>query len=266
MTAEAGNSRSSWTVTDWEHRLCCAPGQSVGRFTEAELEGLDAPVRRYLAQAIATGTPLFQCARLSMRGSIKLGLWLPFRARQVLCPHDGFIWAARVAGVVVGYDQYLDGTGGMDWRLGGLLSVAHEEGPDVSRSAAGRGGAEAIWLPTAMLPRCGVRWTSQDDTHITAHYQLDGTPLDVHHSLGPDGSLRSLFFDRWGDPDKTGRWALHPFGGEITGQHTFAGLTIPSSGRMGWHFGTDRWPRGEFFRYKITSLAPLPSAARGHGP
>ena len=260
MTAASGNKRSSWTLTDWEHRLSREPGQPLERFTEADVEGLEAPVRRYFAHAIAPATPLSLCARLSMRGSIKLGRWLPFRARQVLRPHDGFVWAARVAGVIAGSDQYLDGTGGMDWKLGGLLSVAHEEGPDVSRSAAGRGGAEAVWLPTAMLPRCGVRWTSPDDTHITAHYQLDGIPLDVHYSLGVDGSIRSLVFDRWGDPDKTGQWAWHPFGGEITGQHTFAGLTIPSSGRLGWHYGTNRWLGGEFFRYKITSLQPLPTA------
>ena len=44
-----------------------------------------------------------------MRGSIRLGRWLPFRARQVLNPHVGFIWAARVGEVIAGSDQYLDG-------------------------------------------------------------------------------------------------------------------------------------------------------------
>jgi hypothetical protein len=122
------------------------------RFTKAELDELEAPLRRYLVRAIALGTPLAQCGRLSMRGSIKLGRWLPFRARQVLSPHVGFIWAARVAGVIAGFDQYLNGVGGINWKLGGLLTVAHAEGPEVSRSPAGRGGAEAIWLPTAMLP------------------------------------------------------------------------------------------------------------------
>lgn len=97
-----------------------------------------------------------------------------------------------------------------------------------------------------------MRWTAQDDTHITAHYQVDGTPVDVHRTLDHDGAIRSLAFNRWGDPDKTGQWGWHPFGGEITRQRTFGGLTIPSSGRLGWHFGTDRWHDGEFFRYKIT--------------
>jgi hypothetical protein len=248
--------RSSWTLNHWEQRLCGEPAQPLPPSSNTEPEGLDSPVRRHLGQAIAPGTPLAQSAHLTMRGSIRLSRWLPFRARQVLAPHEGFIWAARVAGVISGSDQYLDGTDGMDWKLGGLLTVAHAEGPDVSRSSAGRGGAEAIWLPTAMLARSGVRWSVQDETHITAHHQVDNTALDAHLTLDSDGAIRFLVFDRWGDPDQSGPWAWHRFGGEITAQRRFGDLTMPSSGRLGWHFGTDRWPAGEFFRYEITDLRP----------
>lgn len=245
-----------WKLADWEVRLRGDPAPGV--FTNADLTGLPEPVRRHLSRAIAPGTPLTGCARLAMRGSIKLGRWLPFRARQVLNPHEGFVWAARVAGVVVGSDHYLDGAGGMSWRLAGLVTVAHEDGSDVSRSAAGRGGAEAVWLPTALLPRFRVRWSAHDDIHITAHHHLGDTPITVEYTLDPNWQIKSLVFDRWGDPDRTGNWAWYPFGGEITGHHTFGGLTIPSKGRLGWHYGTDRWPTGEFFRYEITKLQ-LPS-------
>lgn len=34
------------------------------------------------------------------------------------------------------------------------------------------------------------------------------------------------------------------------------GVEIPSAGTVGWHFGTDRWPEGEFFRYELTSWGP----------
>jgi hypothetical protein len=60
-----------------------------------------------------------------------------------------------------------------------------------------------------------------------------------------------------GDPDWTGTWAWHPFGGEITGYRCFAGLTIPRAGRLGWHFGTDRRAAGECFRDEITTLHVL---------
>jgi hypothetical protein len=62
-----------------------------------------------------------------------------------------------------------------------------------------------------------------------------------------------MVFDRWGDPDSSGSFAWYPFGGEITGYRTFEGVTIPSGGRLGWFFGTDRWPAGEFFRYRSSA-------------
>jgi hypothetical protein len=223
-------------------------------FTSAELDGLPEPARRHLTQAIAPGTPLATTARLRMRGHIKLGRWLPFRARQVLDPHHGFVWAARTAGVVTGSDHYLDGAGGTDWKLAGLLTGAHGDGLDVARAAAGRGGAEAIWVPTALLPRFGVRWSASGPGQVTASYHLDEVPVEVGYRLDAGGRMVSFTFDRWGDPDGTGAWAWRPFGGEVTGYATFGGVTIPSAGRVGWFFGTDRWPASEFFRYRITDL------------
>lgn len=106
-----------------------------------ELGGLPEPVRRLLGRAIAPGTPHWASGRLRMRGSIKLGRWLPFRAREVLTPHQEFVWAARIAGVVTGADRYTGGRGSMEWKLAGLIRLVQADGPDVSRSAAERAGA-----------------------------------------------------------------------------------------------------------------------------
>jgi hypothetical protein len=241
-------------LAEWERRLSRAP---AGRFSEADIQGLPTAVQRHLIMAIRPGTPIIEAVALRMRGSIKVGRWLPFRARQLLNPHAGFIWAARAAGLIVGSDRYLDGVGGMDWRLGGLVTVAHAEGPDVSRSAAGRGGAEAVWVPTALLPRFGVAWSAADETHISARYTLGVTPIEIRYTLDRLSRIQSLVFDRWGDPSNKGTFDWYPFGGEITGYRTFHGLSLPSAGSFGWHFGTDRWPEGEFFRYRVTSLRPL---------
>jgi hypothetical protein len=238
-------------LSELEGRLLHAA--APGAFGDAELDGLPEPVRRHLAQAIARGTPLAPGARLRMRGSIKVGRWLPFRARQVLSPHHGFVWAARAAGVIAGVDRYVDGAGGMDWKLAGLVTVAHAEGPDVARSAAGRAAAEGMWVPTALLPRFGVRWSAGGPDEVGAGFRIGEVPVEVRYRLDGDGRIVSFVFDRWGDPDG-GRFGWHPFGGEVTGYGTFGGVTIPSAGRAGWFFGTDRWPAGEFFRYRITDL------------
>lgn len=233
----------------------------VGRFTEAELDGLPEPVQRYLRAAIDPGVPLARTARIRMDGSIKLRRWMPFRARQTLNPHFGYVWAARVGWLVGGADYYANGQGGMDWKLAGVKRLVRADGPDVSRASAARGAAEAVWIPTALLPRYGVEWTAHDDHHIRASWTIDGQPFSADYTIGDDGGVRSVVFDRWGDPDETGTWSVHPFGGEVTGYHTFEGLTIPSSGPMGWFYGTERWHEGEFFRYQITDLKPITTSS-----
>jgi hypothetical protein len=250
------------TPAELEARLLHPAGP--GRFDPAELDGLPAPVRRHLAQAIAPGAPLATSARLSMRGSIKVGRWLPFRARQVLSPQHGFVWTARAAGLIAGVDRYLDGAGALDWKLAGVVTVAHDQGPDVSRSAAGRAGAEGIWLPTALLPRFGVRWSAAAADLVTAAFGVGEVPVELRLRLDGAGRVVSLQFERWGDPDGGGRFGWHRFGGQITGYASFGGLTIPSAGRLGWFWGTEGWERGEFFRYRITELQPVgPVGDRG---
>jgi hypothetical protein len=233
---------------------CLAQPPAPLTFGAGELEGLPEPVRRYFEAAIAPGTPVARSASVRMRGHIKIGRWLPFRARQILSPHRGFVWAARAAGVITGSDRFIDGVGGMDWKLLGLVTVMHAEGQHVSRSAAGRAAGEMIWLPTAGLPRFGVRWSAGGNNTVTLHHDLGDDELAVECRLDADSHVATTVFDRWGDPDGSGQWALYPFGGEVTGYATFDGLTIPSAGRFGWHFGTERWPEGEFFRYQITGL------------
>jgi hypothetical protein len=224
-----------------------------GSVTATEFEGLPEPVRRYLRTSIPDGTPLARSARLTMRGSIKLGRrWFRFRAREILTPHLGFVWAARTAGVITGTDRLVEGRGAMDWRLAGVIPVVRAQGPDVTRSAAGRIAGEAVWIPTAMLPRFGVTWDALDDHHATAGREADGIGLEIHYLFDDDATVRAVWLDRWGDHG-TG-FGLATFGHETVRTATLGGVTIPSAGRAGWFYGTDRWDQGEFFRYELTDL------------
>lgn len=245
--------RLGTNLSRWRRELA---RPALACYRNDDLQRLPEPVRRHLRFAIAPGSPLFSAVLITMRGSIRVGRWRRFRARQVLNPHAGFLWKART-GVIRGYDRYLDGDGRMSWRVAGLVRVAKGRGADVSRSAAGRCAAEAVWLPTALLPRFGATWSATDDTHISVKFRLDSTDVEVHYTLDYEGGIRSFVFDCWGDPQNTGTFDWHPFGGEVTGYRTFGSLTIPSSGRVGWGYGTDAWAEGEFFRFDIRRLVPL---------
>lgn len=228
-----------------------------GAFAEWELDGLPEPVQHMFRAAIAPGTPLAQSARLTMNGRIKLKKWTPFSGTEVIAPHAGFVWRVR-AGAISGYDRYVDGEGEMRWKLLGLIPVMRAAGPDVSRSAAGRVAGEAAWLPTTLLPRFGVHWHTTHQRHLSARFRLDAHDLEFNYLLDDGGRIQTCWFDRWGDPDTAGSHALHPFAMEATAHRSFSGLTIPSAGRAGWHYGTDRWDEGVFFEYEITALHPDP--------
>ena len=69
--------------------------------------------------------------------------------------------------------------------------------------------------------------------------------------MGDAGEVQSLTFQRWGDPEGTGRFASHTFGGTMTQHETVGGVTIPIRGTVGWHFGEPHWQSGEFFRFHV---------------
>jgi hypothetical protein len=234
---------------------------SAGTFDPSTIAALGPATRRYFTASIAPGTPLHRSARLRMRGHIKIGRWLRFTATEELNPLRGFVWRARVAGgLITGSDRYVDRSAAMQWKLCGVVPIVRAAGPDLTRSAAARAGAESLWLPTAMLPGTGVEWHDEGANTVSVQFSVDDVPLRIDYQLDERGQVRSGVFDRWGDPDRTGSWGWHCCGGDVTAYRTFGGITIPSAGSLGWHYGTDRWPHGEFFRYEITDLAPAQTA------
>ena len=232
------------------------PGPHTHTFRVADLVGLPNAVGRYLGAVTDPGTPVDHAARIEMHGHLKLGRWIPFTGVEVLDPRRGFRWLARLArGLISGSDRYTAGAAAMDWRLLGIIPIVRARGPDVARSSAARAGGESIWLPTSLLPRHGIRWEAADDATLLASFPIDDVEIALTHQLDTDGQLQSIALDRWGDPDRTGTWDWHRFGGHLGEHRTFDGITIPTVGRLGWHVGTDRWTDGEFFRYTITDLA-----------
>jgi hypothetical protein len=227
-----------------------------GTFSRAAVAGLPEPARRWLTHAIADGTPLASCAELEMHGTIRIGRWRPFTARQVLRPSAGFIWkaTARVAGVpVVGFDRYTAASGQMRWRLAGLVPVMSGADADITRSAAGRLAAEgAVLLPTSFrIPR----WDG-----ASATWSIDGCEETVELDIGAEGTLRGVSMLRWGNPDGNpngnpdgGSFGRYPFGVTVDAERQFGGIRIPARFRAGWWHGTAREGEGEFFRAEITA-------------
>ncbi len=229
-----------------------ADGPPAEPFDVAMLADLPEPARRWLSHAIAPGTPLWRSVELIMRGEIRLGSWRSFTATQVAAPPDGYIWAARASifGVpIVGYDRLSSGTAQMRWRLLSLIPVMTAQGPDITRSAAGRLASEFVLVPTT-FGAATWRLGDRPDTAV-ATWRIDAEQVDVEVHVGPDGQLLDVLLQRWSNPDGAS-FGYHPFGVTVEAERTFAGITVPSTLRAGWWWGTDRQGEGEFFRARIT--------------
>lgn len=229
------------------------------RFDPVSIASLPPSVRRYLEHTIEPGAVLARSALVRMEGTIRLGGdWRDFEAEQVLRWDRGFVWRARTSmkGLPVsGADRFVDGDGSMRWKMLGLVPVMTASGPQISRAAAGRFHAEALWLPGALVSD-ELRWSEVDPVHPHACIRGHGEQSDLDLTIDKQGAVRALSLPRWyqGTPETPAHY--EPFGGRCGVDRTFDGITIPTRYQLGWFWGTDRWEdEGEFFRCTLTSVA-----------
>jgi hypothetical protein len=239
---------------DWAGLGLRTPGPIP--FSAGVTAGLPEPVRRWLAYAVADGTPLARAVELRMHGEILLGRWSPFTAVQRLSVAGGFVWVAtaRPLGLPVrGFDRWTNGSGEMRWRLFGAVPMASATGADVTRSAAGRHAGELlVALPTAALAP-EVRWRPLDDDRAVATVDVGGGTHEVTVTVGADGALTELSMQRWG-PLGRGAFGERPFGATLEGELAAGGLRVPRRVTAGYGFDTDRWAQEQFIRWTVDDL------------
>jgi len=237
----------------WEDLAKGAP--PVGVFTPAEIVALPPPAQRFLTYTLTPGIQLTPTVLLEMEGDIRLKDWVPFQARQILRAREGFVWEATAGKpplIFKGGDTYWNGTGSLDFRIWGIIPVARAAGPDIDRSAAGRLAAETVaWAPQALTPQMGATWTPIDTDTATVTLPVRDVTVDVTITVDAKGRIQELITQRWGDPNP-GQFDSYPFGGAFDDHADFDGVTIATAGRVGWWWGTEHQPDGEFFRGRIT--------------
>ncbi|MDA0163265.1 hypothetical protein OM076_23525 [Solirubrobacter ginsenosidimutans] len=227
-------------------------------FSADMLAGLDEPVRRYFTHAIREGAPLSNGVSMTMRGRIKVGVWLPFTAEQTV---DGrsFTWRARVGrGRLTPLevtDRYADAVGRTEGRLLGRVTLFRSADVDTARSAATRAAIESVvFAPPSVLPHRGVAWRAETEHTLVARFDLAPEHPEVRLRIDDHGALRTVSALRWGNAgEKTFQYL--PFGGEVDAERRFGDLVLPSRASVGWWFDTPRY--APFFKAHITDVAPL---------
>jgi len=214
-------------------------------FTPDLADDLPEPARRYLLHAIAPGTPLAPSVYLRMDGTMTPqpgGSPVSLTAEETLAPLRGFVWTARahMGGLRLRVrDHYFEQDGGVRVTLLGLVPLPSDSGPDVARSSRGRLVAEAVWCPTALIGP-DVTWEAVDADRARFTLSVDGEAIPVAVHIGPDGALRAVTLERWGDVGVSSFRPL-PYGFAVEEEAAFEGVTIPVRLRGGWGYGTPRY-------------------------
>jgi hypothetical protein len=204
--------------------------------------------RRWLERALPAGAPAARAAVIETRGEIRLGdRRRPLRARQVIVPGRGFVWAARVGrgpAAVTGFDRYLAGAGAMRWRLLGV-PVVSAAGPDIDRSAAGRLAAETLLVPPALVGS-GVGWDDAGPDSAVARVREGDAVHRVTVVVDGDGRLAEVSLARWGSPGG-GPFREAVFRVRMEGEARHDGIALPAGYEAGW----DDDPAGAFMRCEV---------------
>lgn len=235
-----------------------------GALSPAELADLPEPVARYFRHVLPMGQPLIRTAELRQEGEFRIRPdddgWRPFRAVHVASARPpGFMWDARifVAPFVAVHvrDAYVAGAGSMHGELLAVYPLVDDRGkPELDSGALQRYLAEAVWLPTALLPSHGVHWEGIDEHTARATLTDAGTTVSLEFRFNDTGAIIGSFASgRFREVD--GDYVPTPWGGRYWRYEERQGMRIPLEVEVEWYLpgGASPYWRGRIVQTRYDS-------------
>jgi hypothetical protein len=219
-----------------------AVGSDAGgeTFDPRQLDGLPAPVARYFTFALTPGQQLVRYAELRFTGTFasKPNAWAPFTSRQsVRASPPAFVWDARIRMIplvpVFVRDSYVATEGSMRGAIASLIPVVDQHGTrEMAAASLQRFLAEAVWLPTSLLPRNGLEWSAIDDSTARVTVTDGPTTVSLDVRFGERGEITGVSTDRY--RDVKGAPVLTRWVGTHTDYQRVQGMMIPTKGEVAW--------------------------------
>lgn len=256
-----GASRFDARVDSEIERLFERAGGSATTVDAAMLEGLPAPVQRWLTRSGVVGRELVRVTRLKQVGLLRTApeaSWMPAVAHQYFSfEPPGFVWRTRVSMMKVlpveGRDLYADGHGQMLITLGGLVPFVDGRGEKIDQGTLLRFLGELVWTPSAALGAY-ISWATMDDTHARATMTFGGVSASAEFEFDAEGRQLSMAARRYmgaGEDAVLSDWFVRS-----TEWRRFDGIEVPSKGEVLW-----KLPDGEFsyYQWEITEVGFNPA-------
>ena len=235
-----------------------APTADAGAPPEGD--SLPSVVARYLERALPPGGPPILTATLEQEGLFQMSEgeagWRPFTAVQTVRAYPpGFLWDADIrmapflpVRVRDGYDR---GRGTMKAAVAAVMVMVDAEPTrELAEGALYRYLAEAVWIPTRLLPGEGLTWQAVDDSTALATLRDSELSVSVEFRFDAAGDVTSIFVPERGRDDGGGSVPT-PWLGRFWGHADVDGFRVPLEGEVAWVMNGEPVP---YWRGRITRV------------
>lgn len=236
------------------------PATAPQDVTEADLEPLPDPVRRYLRRAGVVGRPRVHDFRATWTGRIRSGPdspWMTFTADQLNIlgtPRRYFAMNARMKGVPVDVLHAFDEQGAsMRVRLLSVRTMVDARGAELTHAETVTLVNDLCVLAPAALVSADVTWQPGDAHSAVGRFTVGTDIITAELRFDDDGDLVDFVSDdrAAGSPD--GRTFTRMRWTTPLRDHARVGpARVPTGGETRWHPDSGAWTYGEF---ALTSLA-----------
>jgi hypothetical protein len=208
--------------------------------TAEMIKDMPTPVRRYLTYTGVIGKPIVDSVRLKQIGRIRESAdkpWMNFDAEQYYTtnpPHFQWIGTIRKLGIPVVRvtDQYQDGKGKLQVKLGSIFPISTATGNEMDQGEMLRYLNEMMWFPTAYLGK-NVSFQPIDSTSVLVTLTDRGKSVSATMYFDDNGRLTNFAASRYRIVG--GKYELENWSTPISAYGEFKELKLPKKGTAVYH-------------------------------
>ncbi len=139
------------------------------------------------------------------------------------------------------HDTYVEDTGRLQVYLFGRIRIVNETGPHMDQGELLRWLGEAVWFPTALLPRRGksseaspgysgrLEWSSIDNNTARVDFEYNGISVWYIVTINDAGQITRLETERYMEEGRLERWE-----GRVSDYQQVNGMMVPMRIEASW--------------------------------
>ena len=173
-----------------------APLEPVSLLTEADVQYLPGPVKKYLRYSRAIGKPKVKNFKVKFSGQLRQNAqsqWMPFTSEQYnfveASIRQFFLYATMKHLPVTGFHSFKNGSAFMDIRLLSMFRVQYQSGKEMDISETVTFFNDMCCLAPATLIDDRIQWMETDGDKVHASFTNNGITISAWLHFNDEGEL-----------------------------------------------------------------------------